>query len=583
MASRLPVHSLLVGLFCLLQFAPIYGQPQAQCNIQMLLVIDESGSVEDDGFQDQLNFGAEVIRNTFNGIDIRQFGLFTFDSVPRLQFPFNFTSDGLGLADQVQVLQRDGGGGTRIDLALQQAIELFSDPTLPNDEPRTLVLLSDGGGDAGTQAAQNLAAQQLRDSGVLIFGIFIGNDPDGIAQLAQIASQPTSTFSFAVALDFDFGNIAQIIADQSCINATSLSEVCGVGDTVIRVNGSNLDGDDLLRCRFTFDDGESFVVPADPISGEAIRCQRPSNTSRTGNALVEVSRDGRSFAGGLNFRFVNNASNCVNLTAISVNCGTGDTEIIVNGSLSLNGDEMLQCRYTFEDNGETFISEADALTESSLRCRSANVTRTGNARVAVSVDNGVSFSGGDGSSIGPIFRFVSDINDCFDPIPDVRAAFALYGAVIPALLLLSLLALLDYKPALLKKKKVAPPPPVPTPVSAAAAEHPVEPAFNKKKWKEVNAGGYLWARSGGGTAPMRVNWAGVAPPMAPRDQDGRGDKVKVWDFDTAFQEGAAPGEKGVVKEEDKSALDDVVEEVCCCCCAFEKPKKASGVEKKESV
>eukprot|EP00471_Norrisiella_sphaerica_P002110 CAMPEP_0184485810 /NCGR_PEP_ID=MMETSP0113_2-20130426/7406_1 /TAXON_ID=91329 /ORGANISM="Norrisiella sphaerica, Strain BC52" /LENGTH=557 /DNA_ID=CAMNT_0026867447 /DNA_START=299 /DNA_END=1972 /DNA_ORIENTATION=- len=549
-------------LLLALSLATVFSQ-LTQCNIQMVIIVDESGSINDNQFQAELDFAADLILDTFNGVDVREFATFTYDTVPRLQFQdqgFNFTSDGIQYAQMVRGISRTGNGNTFTGRALEVALQLFNDPLLADDVPRTVVLLSDGVTTEEDRQNALINSDLLKDTGVIIFSIFIGNNDEGIDLARQYASSPADTFAIAINDINDLGQIAQQIADQSCVNATSISEVCGVSDAVINVNGSNLAGDDLLRCRFTFDNGEQFVVNADPIDESAIRC-RAQSINRTGNATIEVSRDGRTFAGSdaLRFLFLNQTSDCFDPTALSDVCGAvPDTNIIVSGTnLLVNVDPAaLLCRFTFDD-GEEIIVDAELIDidDFSLQCITDNINRTGVALIDVSLDGGT-FSGREN---GLFFQIVQTPSECFGPRPDVRVPFALYGIIFPALLLLSLGALLDYKSSLTKAAAS------PSPKAAAAnnAVAAAAPPIAKKKWKEVNATGYLWARSGGGTAPMKVNWNGIAPPMAPRGQEGFGkEKVLVWDFDTTFDEGR--GAEGV-KEDDKSFLDSLVEKCCCCC------------------
>ena len=115
------------------------------------------------------------------------------------------------------------------------------------------------------------------------------------------------------------------------------------------------------------------------------------------------------------------------------------------------------------------------------------------------------------------------------------------------LLILPLLAYLMWRPITLFMAKKAieasiPPPPArrpkPSPAQPAApgrtpserytpVEEEPEPGPRKGHWSIKASDHYLWNFGGGGAAPMMVNWAGAAPPSAPRKKNDQTNRVRM--------------------------------------------------------
>jgi len=81
---------------------------------------------------------------------------------------------------------------------------------------------------------------------------------------------------------------------------------------------------------------------------------------------------------------------------------------------------------------------------------------------------------------------------------------------------------------------------------------------NKYKWKIASSDKYLWS-SAGGTAPMHVDYAGKAPPSAPKDLSKP--KVQVVKETWMGEDG-----KQYQKVEEEQSLEDWFENTFCCCC-----------------
>jgi len=164
-------------------------------------------------------------------------------------------------------------------------------------------------------------------------------------------------------------------------------------------------------------------------------------------------------------------------------------------------------------------------------------------------------------------------------------------------------------PAAMRKPKAPPPvpasamankapdkPPTPPPIVAGPAKKKKDPRF---KWQIKAHDQYLWPGSGGATAPMKVDYAGKAPPSAPRDPNA--EKVKVlieegeveaWEDDEGFL--CAEVEEDITFEQwTEARVVEVLEALslkealrsfwlkCCCCCGCCCPPEPDPIEGEE--
>jgi len=136
-------------------------------------------------------------------------------------------------------------------------------------------------------------------------------------------------------------------------------------------------------------------------------------------------------------------------------------------------------------------------------------------------------------------------------------------------------------------KKVPPPPPVAI-VEVAPPKLPDQPKPKVKdprfKWQIKAHDQYLWNLGGGGASPLKVDFAGKAPPSAPKDPLGKKEKVLVetWEDEEGYM--CAKVEEPVTFEQYTEAkvakvlealgLKETLKKVCCsfcCCCCRTKP------------
>lgn len=102
------------------------------------------------------------------------------------------------------------GGGTNTGVALTEAISLFSGNGARKGVPNIALVLTDG------KSRDDIVgpSQKLRDSGVIVLSIGIGNNYD-IKELQEMATDPDSQHVFKAEFDA-LKDIENTIVDMAC-------------------------------------------------------------------------------------------------------------------------------------------------------------------------------------------------------------------------------------------------------------------------------------------------------------------------------------------------------------------------------
>ncbi|CAB4037185.1 collagen alpha-1(XIV) chain-like, partial, partial [Paramuricea clavata] len=175
-----------------------------KCNrsVDVVFLIDESGSVSLANFRESLDFVENMIKafpdDRLSGKDGTRFGLSTFSSSYRSHFYLsNYTNQSAYLSAVNRVPY--SAGGTQLGRALQHILtDQFTEerglrPKV-NGVPRVLIVLTDG----ISYDSVSIPAKNVRDENIVVYGIGIGNY--NLKQLQEIASSDShvyrlSTFS----------------------------------------------------------------------------------------------------------------------------------------------------------------------------------------------------------------------------------------------------------------------------------------------------------------------------------------------------------------------------------------------------
>ncbi|KAK7493781.1 hypothetical protein BaRGS_00014922 [Batillaria attramentaria] len=221
------------------------------CGVQpadILFIVDASGSVGQANFDKTLDFVKSMVSGFNIGPNDVQIGMLTFDSKPYLQFhlnKFDNKQDILHAVDQTHYTK----GSTYTHLALKYAADTAftaANGARPN-AAKIAIVITDG--KSSNDAATAQQAQHLRDMGVTVFSIGVGNGPDE-AELKAMATDPDNQHVFVVN-NFDALNLIKGSLQQKACEGSG-QKACDDGNRVnvlwVCVNGSRGDGRNKVGC-----------------------------------------------------------------------------------------------------------------------------------------------------------------------------------------------------------------------------------------------------------------------------------------------------------------------------------------------
>ena len=187
-----------------------------QTNLDLLFLLDESGSVGNDSHQLGLQFMDSVISFYDISPDSTRVAVISFSSSANVEFDFDDHSTLEQLQNAIRGISYNSGY-TYTALALKLAAELFNDPSnsgarpISAGIPRVVVLITDGrsNGYSIIQPAMNLQA-----AGVTVYSIGIGNY--NLNELLFIASYPDSDHVFLLQSYTDAVFFTQLLGGTTC-------------------------------------------------------------------------------------------------------------------------------------------------------------------------------------------------------------------------------------------------------------------------------------------------------------------------------------------------------------------------------
>ncbi len=187
-----------------------------QTNLDLLFLLDESGSVGSTNHQLGLRFMESVVSFYDISLDGTRVAVISFSIGANVEFDF----DDHSTLQQVQNAIREmrySGGYTYTGLALQSAAELFNDPSSSGARPasagipRVVVLITDG---RSNVYSITQPAIDLRAAGVTVYSIGIGNY--NLDELLFIASDPDSDHVFLLQSYTDAAFFTQLLRGTTC-------------------------------------------------------------------------------------------------------------------------------------------------------------------------------------------------------------------------------------------------------------------------------------------------------------------------------------------------------------------------------
>ena len=187
-----------------------------QTNLDLLFLLDQSGSVGRSNHALALQFMQSVVNFFEVGVDATHVALFTFSTGARVDFLFN---DYLTTSEVVSRIgaTRYPGGWTHTALALVLAQRAFDHPDLSAARPvtagipRVVVLITDG---RSNHYSIDGPARNLLATGATVYTIGVGNVY--APELRQIASDPDEDHSFLLRSFTDAAAFVQLLSGTTC-------------------------------------------------------------------------------------------------------------------------------------------------------------------------------------------------------------------------------------------------------------------------------------------------------------------------------------------------------------------------------
>lgn len=176
--------------------------------MDLMLVMDESGSIGPEDFQKMKNFARDLLRNFKIGPNDMRVAVIKFSSSAYRVFNFytysSFEDISAALLNIVYV-----GGGTNTAEALRLARETTTH-SRPNAVTAAIVLT-----DGQSYSDTTQEAQRLKDTGTKVFSVGIGSYIS-LSELTSIASTPVSQYLITTSNFNELYNKVQQFVDGLC-------------------------------------------------------------------------------------------------------------------------------------------------------------------------------------------------------------------------------------------------------------------------------------------------------------------------------------------------------------------------------
>lgn len=180
--------------------------------VDIIYLMDSSGSIGHDDFQRQKRFVNDLARIFRIGPDASRAGVVTYHDFPTVRAHFPDYDDPDLFAKAVSSINQTRGR-TRIDKALAKTSEMFQ--SARKGIPKVLIALTDGAQTPDPDAVElDVASQPLRDQGVRVYALGVGHQIN-ITQLRSMVESNSDVF-----LVDSFGELlrrSKSIAQKACI------------------------------------------------------------------------------------------------------------------------------------------------------------------------------------------------------------------------------------------------------------------------------------------------------------------------------------------------------------------------------
>ncbi|CAI9741682.1 Hypothetical predicted protein [Octopus vulgaris] len=183
----------------------------ASAQIDLVFLIDSSGSVQDLNFRKTKDFLKNIVRNLDIGPDKTRVAVIRFSTNPHVSFSLSAHTTNSAVRKAIDDITYTGGH-TYTDEALDLARTSVFTNTRKSVAAKVLVLVTDGHSESETKTVA--AAQKLKDDGVTIFTI--GVVRPRVSELTASASEPSCTHFINLKVYNEIGFIVREIESDSC-------------------------------------------------------------------------------------------------------------------------------------------------------------------------------------------------------------------------------------------------------------------------------------------------------------------------------------------------------------------------------
>ena len=196
--------------------------PTCAQGLDLMFVLDGSGSIASSDFQIMKGFVKNVVANFNVSPSQARFGIVQFDGSTRLEIDISSNAGAIynALDNIVQL-----GGST----AIGDGIQLGQSRLVANPRAgvyRFMVVLTDGQNNSGAVSPE-VASTNARNAGTRIFGVAVGSGPD-INQINAIASDPDDQFVYNVSQYIDLLDVLRRLVSSTCVAPRLKAETVGV-------------------------------------------------------------------------------------------------------------------------------------------------------------------------------------------------------------------------------------------------------------------------------------------------------------------------------------------------------------------
>ena len=182
-------HCLIISTFNLCIF-----YSECRNGIDLIFVLDSSGSIGSLNFQLMRNFVANVVRNLEIGPDKTRVGVIVFSYSASVQFSLSRYMTNSSLLQAIANI-RYTAGGTNTDAAILTCIRQFNTSygarPISSGIPRIAIVVTDG--QSSSPTATIAAAQMAHSENILSYAVGVGGNVD-MTELSAIASDPDSQY-----------------------------------------------------------------------------------------------------------------------------------------------------------------------------------------------------------------------------------------------------------------------------------------------------------------------------------------------------------------------------------------------------